>query len=1205
MRALQCLRALRGITHHEIARHVEMLEGRVLLSTVTLGQQPGAPDSTQFHGDATRTGFDQNETFLTPTNVASSFGQAWESPVLDGHVYATPLYQDSVTIQGPGNAANHAGDGVQSPSFQNQTLGVVFAATSGGSLYAIAAQDTNGPTGIAPGTILWKTHLGNPYGSVDGNTMGVLSTPIIDVKSNRIYVTAQVTDYLLPASDPNHGLNNWEVFALNLNDGSVVPGWPAAYTQALLNSLNQNKLDGGNTVVFSPTGADQRGALNLSADGSTLYVDFACYGATNPGWMTTVATGISNGAPDGQIPAVMSTFSGADTPAIEADGGMWGAGGPAIDANGNVFVTTGDSPGGTGQTPGAFGNSVLEWAPGQTLKLIGVYTPWNFQNQDTIDSDLGGSSPILINLPPGSSTTTELLATGGKQGNGYLVDAGNNLNDPTPNPNNSPAPYPASLTVRPPVVAPDQDPSLYDPTLNEPYFTPPQPGPLALFQPYNESSASGNTAKARDTPATFTGPDGTQYVIWAGASKSAVGSSTPIAPSLYLTKIVATPGQPAYLSIVTQNSQVMSLPGAGLITGDGTANEIDWVVDAGVQRTDNLTNFNRGDPTLYAYNALTMQPLWSSAYQQLDLGGKYNSMAVVRGDVLLGTDRIQAFGLTTDTIVDDAVTGTGPNQFNYVGTSWAHSATTQTMGTFLGTVSTTTNSGDFATLTFTGSAISVYANESPAAGSVTISVDGANSQTVSLANVDGSPNFDGEGDALVYGISGLSSGSHTLKFLDASGTVALDRVEITPTSTAPALGISLTDGNVTAERGGVLPYTINYNNAGSIVAGTGINATAVVITETVPAGATADLTSSTPGWVLTSGDGTTGSTYQFSIGNLNAGVTGSVVFSVDVSPTIPASRMGFIDNVSISDAASDTSSASRTTKVGAIVGPTTLTAMPGNDSFTLKQDPDHQHIDWTLGATSGSLPINDPAQDLTLIGDGDNDTVFLDYSNGSPLPGTLHLSGTFTLTSLQGTNPLAGKTLDIGRSTVFIRYGSSDPIAAIQSYLKNGYNAGAWSGTPTAATGVITSAAVQTNPNHTTAVSYSDSSDGQSVNTTPNTIELTYTPYGDANLDHQVNSADLQILLAFLNRAGSWDEGDFNYDGQINSADLQSLLFTLNTSLGNQTASATNAAPTPTALHPVAQNGPKWHKKRVRFITKLPTEGGRRSDLLLGKDRAN
>ena len=78
----------------------------------------------------------------------------------------------------PGNAANHAGDGVQSASFQNKALGVVFAATGGGTVYAIAAQDTNGTSGIAPGTILWKTHVGNPYAGVDGNSIGVLSTPM-------------------------------------------------------------------------------------------------------------------------------------------------------------------------------------------------------------------------------------------------------------------------------------------------------------------------------------------------------------------------------------------------------------------------------------------------------------------------------------------------------------------------------------------------------------------------------------------------------------------------------------------------------------------------------------------------------------------------------------------------------------------------------------------------------------------------------------------------------------------------------------------------------------------------------------------------------------------------------------------------------------------------------------------------------------------
>src|SRR5438876_811468 len=105
---------------------VGTLEDRVLPSVV-LGQQSGAPITTQFHGDAARTGFNQNETVLTPANVAGGFGQVWQSPVLDGRLYATPLFADSVLVSGSGNAANFAGDGVQSPSFQNKSLGLVFA----------------------------------------------------------------------------------------------------------------------------------------------------------------------------------------------------------------------------------------------------------------------------------------------------------------------------------------------------------------------------------------------------------------------------------------------------------------------------------------------------------------------------------------------------------------------------------------------------------------------------------------------------------------------------------------------------------------------------------------------------------------------------------------------------------------------------------------------------------------------------------------------------------------------------------------------------------------------------------------------------------------------------------------------------------------------------------------------------------------------
>ncbi|HSZ54499.1 MAG TPA: NF038122 family metalloprotease, partial [Tepidisphaeraceae bacterium] len=238
----------------------------------------------------------------------------------------------------------------------------------------------------------------------------------------------------------------------------------------------------------------------------------------------------------------------------------------------------------------------------------------------------------------------------------------------------------------------------------------------------------------------------------------------------------------------------------------------------------------------------------------------------------------------------------------------------------------------------------------------------------------------------------------------------------------------------------------------------------------------------------------------------------------------------------------------------------TINGTTGADQITLTQDSDHFHIDWTIGATSGKLPIAD-ANGLTINGNGGNDTITLVHTNGNPLPNLLHLnsgSGTFTINGLTGSAPLASTTIDIERSTVFINYGAgSDPLSLIQGYINNGYNGGAWTGT--SASGVITSANAAANfaaNLKTTAIGYADSADGQGVNTNPNTIELTYTLYGDANLDHQVNSADLQILLAFLNRTGAWDQGDFNYDGQVNSADLQTLLFNLNTSLGSQTAPA-------------------------------------------------
>jgi hypothetical protein len=239
----------------------------------------------------------------------------------------------------------------------------------------------------------------------------------------------------------------------------------------------------------------------------------------------------------------------------------------------------------------------------------------------------------------------------------------------------------------------------------------------------------------------------------------------------------------------------------------------------------------------------------------------------------------------------------------------------------------------------------------------------------------------------------------------------------------------------------------------------------------------------------------------------------------------------------------------------------------GLDSVNLTRDPDNVHVDVMFDGKTSQVSIDDPAG-LSFNDSSGLIEISLDYSNGTPLPQIVHLNGTFEILGLTPTDTLAGSTLEIGRSTVNINYVSPnlDPIAWVRSYLQNGYNGGAWNGTPTATTGVITSQAAQSSPNHNTAIGYADSADGQGVNTTAASIMLKYTLYGDANLDGQVNSADLQILLFGLNRPGSWDQGDFNYDGQVNSADLQSLLFTLNTSLGNQAApelAAANAGATP------------------------------------------
>ena len=113
---------------------------------------------------------------------------------------------------------------------------------------------------------------------------------------------------------------------------------------------------------------------------------------------------------------------------------------------------------------------------------------------------------------------------------------------------------------------------------------------------------------------------------------------------------------------------------------------------------------------------------------------------------------------------------------------------------------------------------------------------------------------------------------------------------------------------------------------------------------------------------------------------------------------------------------------------GGIIVNAQVRGTAGADAITLTQSSDHQWINWTTGASSGAVPISGP---LTIIGNGGLDTITLVSTNGNPLPASLHLDGTFTISGLQSSNPLSNTALEIGRSTVYLAFSGQSPAAAI------------------------------------------------------------------------------------------------------------------------------------------------------------------------------
>ena len=78
-----------------------------------------------------------------------------------------------------------------------------------------------------------------------------------------------------------------------------------------------------------------------------------------------------------------------------------------------------------------------------------------------------------------------------------------------------------------------------------------------------------------------------------------------------------------------------------------------------------------------------------------------------------------------------------------------------------------------------------------------------------------------------------------------------------------------------------------------------------------------------------------------------------------------------------------------------------------------------------MNTGGGQILISD-SNGLTINGVGSNDVITLNFANGNPLPTVIHFNGTFTINGFTGANPLAGKTLDIGQSTLYFNYAGGE-----------------------------------------------------------------------------------------------------------------------------------------------------------------------------------
>jgi len=355
-----------------------------------------------YHNDFARTGQNTNETILTPANVGSTntFGKLFSFPV-DGQVYAQPLYVSGLAIPGQG------------------THNVVFVATMHDSVYAFDADGAG-----ANGGLLWQvslgtsaampnTDFGNRYGPYHDirPEVGIVSTPVIDLASGTIYVSAFTHEGSTYVP---------RIHALSITNGAEKSFSPVVVSASI--PANGVGSSGGVLTFDHVANGLQRSALSLA--GGVLYVAYSGFADTDiyHGWLLgfnastlqQLTNHIFNTTPNGTT----ATYG-----ANAGEGGLWmGGNGALVDSANNLFfeVANGNWDGIT-----EYGDSFMKLSTSGGLAVADYFTPYNQASLSAADQDLGSGGPVLLPDLVGSAAHPHLIVGAGKGGTIYLVDRDN------------------------------------------------------------------------------------------------------------------------------------------------------------------------------------------------------------------------------------------------------------------------------------------------------------------------------------------------------------------------------------------------------------------------------------------------------------------------------------------------------------------------------------------------------------------------------------------------------------------------------------------------------------------------------------------------------------------------------------------------------------------------------------------------------------